>query len=253
MNILIIEDELYTAQLLQTIIESNNSFIVVKILDSIEDSVSYLSRYQDSIDLIFMDIQLVDGDSFEIFKNVDVWVPIVFCTAYDEYTMKAIQNNGIDYILKPFEDIVVQNALIKYKKLIDSIYRKIPHQFSLAKSGQKQLQKSFLVQIKEKSIIVSIENIALFSLELETVYIYTIKGEKYPIYKSLEYVESVVSEEEYFKINRQMIVNRNAIVSIESYFNRKLFLHLNIDIKEKPIVSRLKVSYFKQWLESANI
>ena len=100
MNVLIVEDESHTALLLQEIIEQDSDFIVVEKLESVVESVQYLSKHQKNLDLLFFDIQLADGHSFEIFKHIDVIVPVIFCTAYDEYAMNAIKNNGIDYVLK---------------------------------------------------------------------------------------------------------------------------------------------------------
>ncbi|PZP44265.1 MAG: DNA-binding response regulator, partial [Pseudopedobacter saltans] len=192
MNVLIIEDEQPTAALLKEIVETEPDFLVVKTLDSIVDAVSYLARHQQNMDVIFMDIQLTDGYSFEIFKNVDIYIPVIFCTAYDDFTLKAIQNNGIDYILKPFEDEAIVQALHKYQKMVDSIRRKNVLQFQLPVTEKTQYQKSFLVQQKEKSIVVPTDQIALFSLEMETVYLYTFKGERFPVYKNMDYIESAI-------------------------------------------------------------
>ena len=96
MNVLIVEDESHTAALLKEIIEQDHNFMVIEKLESVEEAVNYLSKYQQNLDLLFFDIQLADGKSFEIFKHIDVVVPVIFCTAYDEYTLQAIKNNGID-------------------------------------------------------------------------------------------------------------------------------------------------------------
>ncbi|QES88094.1 LytR/AlgR family response regulator transcription factor [Rhizosphaericola mali] len=249
MNVLIIEDEQPTAALLKEIVETELDFLVVKILDSIVDAVSYLARHQQNMDVIFMDIQLTDGYSFEIFKNVDIYVPVIFCTAYDDFTLKAIQNNGIDYILKPFEDAAIIHSLHKYKKMVDGIRSKNALQFQLPQTGKTQYQQSFLVQQREKSVVIPNDQIAHFSLEMETVYLYTFKSERFPVYKNMDYIESAIDPKLYFRINRQMIVHRNNVLSIEPFFNRKVFLHLHIQSNEKPIVSRLKVTAFKDWVE----
>lgn len=247
MNILIVEDESHTASLLQEIIEQDDDFIVTEKLESVVEAVQYLSKYQKNLDLLFFDIQLADGKSFEIFKHVDVTVPIVFCTAYDEYTLQAIKNNGIDYVLKPFKEEEIHAALQKYKRLISSLQPKPPVHFQLEQS--KSYQQTFLTQYREKSLVKKVVEIALFYIELETVYFYTFAGEKFPLFKKLEYIESVCDPNLFFRINRQMLVNRNAVVSFEPYFNRKIVLQLNIKLEDKPIVSRMKVSAFKEWLE----
>lgn len=249
MNVLIVEDELHTAQLLQETIEQDKDFIVIEKLESIVDTVSYLSKYQDKLDLLFFDIQLADGKSFEIFKHIDVAIPIVFCTAYDEYTLQAIKNHGIDYLLKPFKETEVHEALRKYKKLRTNLTIRGQSPFHFQPKEEQSYQKSFLTQFREKTVIKSIEEIALFQVENETVYLYAYDGRKYPLFKKLEYIESVCDPNQFFRINRQMLVNRKAVISFEPYFNRKIVIELKVETDEKPIVSRLKVPSFKEWLE----
>jgi len=249
MNVLIVEDEAHTASLLQEIIEQDSDFMVIEKVESVVEAVQYLSKYQKNLDILFFDIQLADGKSFEIFKHVDVTVPIVFCTAYDEYTLEAIKNNGIDYVLKPFKENEIHEALQKYKQLINNLQSKNTAPVLIQTDGEKKYQKSFLTQHREKSIIKRVEEIAAFTVENENVYLYTYNKEKYPIFKKLEYIESVCDPDQFFRINRQMLVNREAIQSFEPYFNRKIILQLSITLPEEIVVSRLKVSPFKEWLE----
>lgn len=249
MNILIVEDESHTALLLQEIIEQDRDFIVIEKLESIVETVQYLSKYQQNLDLLFFDIQLADGQSFEVFNHVDVFTPIVFCTAYDEYTLQAIKNNGIDYVLKPFEEDEIHKALQKYKRLMANLQAKQATPVAFQVEQLKSYQQNFLVQYREKSIVKRVEEVALFYVESETVYLYTRKGERFPLFKKLEFIESVSDPNQFFRINRQMLVNRETILSFEPYFNRKIVLQLNIKLDEKAVVSRLKVSPFKQWLE----
>ncbi len=249
MNVLIIEDELHTSSLLQEIIEQDNDFIVTQKLESVIEAVDYLNKYQKNIDLCFFDIQLADGKSFEIFKHVDVIVPIIFCTAFDEYSLDAIKNNGIDYVLKPFKEKEIKEALQKYKRLLANLQKtsNVPFQFQTEK--EQKYQQNFLIQFREKTIVKRVEEVALFRVENETVFLYNYKGEKFPLYKKMEYLEKVCHPDHFFRINRQMLLHRNAIHSFEPYFNRKITLQLLIKLDEKAIVSRLKVSSFKNWLE----
>ncbi|MDX2134549.1 MAG: LytTR family DNA-binding domain-containing protein [Saprospiraceae bacterium] len=249
MNVLIVEDESHTASLLQEIIEQDSDFIVTEKLESVVEAVQYLSKYQKNLSLLFFDIQLADGKSFEIFKHVDVVVPVVFCTAYDEYTLQAIKNNGIDYVLKPFKEEEIHEALQKYKRLVDNLRPRNMAPVHFQMEQPKPYQQNFLVHFREKSVVKRLEEVALFYLELETVYLYTLNSEKFPLFKSLEYIESVCDPAQFFRINRQMLVSRAAIVSFEPYFNRKVIVQLHIKMKDKPIVSRLKVTPFKEWLE----
>lgn len=250
MKALIVEDELYTAQLLKELIEKDKDFSVNKILQTIEETVHFLSAYQDDIDLIFLDIQLADGYSFEIFKHIDVSIPVIFCTAYDEYTLQAIKNNGIDYILKPFKEQDIIQALTKYKTLVKNIQRRNFDHLKLTDQSESSYQKTFLTSYRGRSIIVKAEEVGLFSIEMETIYLYTMKGEKHPLFKKMEYLASVCNPKDFFRVNRQMLVNRNAILAFEPTSNRKLLIQLkDITTKEDIIVSRLKVSSFKAWLE----
>lgn len=248
MNVLIVEDELHSSKLLKEIIEQDEDFLVTEQLETLAETVTYLNKHQKKLDLLFLDIQLADGHSFEIFKHIDVSIPVVFCTAYDEYTMQAIKHNGIDYILKPFKEDEIHNALKRYKQFASTFQAKLskPIQFN----SPNQYQQSFLTQHREKTLVKFVKDIALFHIELETVYMYTFSREKLFIFKSLDYIESVCDPNQFFRINRQMIVNRNNVISIEPYFNRKLTIHLKASAGEKAIVSRLKVTPFKEWLET---
>ena len=249
MNVLIVEDESHTASLLQEIIEQDDDFIVVEKLESVAETVRYLGKYQRNLDLLFFDIQLADGRSFEIFRHVDVFAPIVFCTAYDEYTLQAIKNNGIDYVLKPFKEEEIHHALRKYKRLLTNLQKKNALPVHFPAEPARQYQQTFLTQFREKSLVKRVEEIALFQVENETVYLYSFAGEKFPLFKKLEYIESVCNPEQFFRINRQMLVNRESILAFEPYFNRKITLQLKIKLEENVVVSRLKVTAFKDWLE----
>lgn len=247
MNVLIVEDELRTANLLKELIEQDVDFIVTEILETVADTVAYLSKYQNRLDLVFLDIQLADGHSFEIFHHIDISIPVVFCTAFDEYTLQAIKNNGIDYILKPFKEDEIHNALFKYKQLAKSFQRK--HSTPIHIIEPNEYQQNFLTHYREKTMVIYGKDIALFHIESDTVYIYTFKGEKHPLFKSLDYIESVCDPNQYFRINRQSIINKQAVRSIQPYFNRKVVVHVSFKFSKKLVVSRLKVSPFKDWIE----
>ncbi len=248
MRVLIIEDEFHTAMQLEEIIQSQEGFEVIEKLESIQEAVPYLHRYQDQLDLLFFDIHLADGNSFEIFKHVDVYVPIVFCTAYDEYGLKAIQSNGIDYILKPFKEDDVIQAVRKYKRLISTLKSKNKEGLQFSAEPNHTYQGQFISQFRERSIVKSVQEITLFCIEHETVFLYDTEGKKWPLFKSLDYIESVVDPSIFHRINRQMLVHISAIESFEPVANRKISLNLTIPIPHDVIVSRLKVSPFKKWL-----
>jgi two-component system response regulator LytT len=249
MNILIIEDEKNTAVLLKEFIEQHPNYLVANICDSIEDSVNYLHKNQAKLDLIFMDIQLADGESFEIFEQIEVTIPVVFCTAYDSFTLKAFKNNGIDYILKPVKEHDIKQAIAKIEQLKNKFATNPINLIKDLLSKDKAYQTSFLVRFRDKMHPVSVSDIALAFLDNEVVYLFNFKGEKHIVSKKLDEIENALSPQQFFRINRQMLINREAIKEIETYFNRKVIAHLSIETPEKAIVSRLKVSPFLSWME----
>jgi two-component system, LytTR family, response regulator len=256
MQILIVEDEPKSAALLKEFIQNQlEQDTTFKITDSIESTAEYLQKHsRKQPDLIFMDIQLADGISFEIFKKVVVMSPVIFCTAYEQYTLDAFKSNGIDYILKPFEEKDIAAALDKIKQLkkvmmmqentIDKIINSL-------QTAPKSSNTSFLVRFREKMYPVPVKSIALISLENEIIYLYTFEKEKHPLFRTMEEIAEVINASQFFRLNRQMFVNREAILEIEPYFNRKIIVKLNIPVSEKIIVSRLKVHEFLSWIEKS--
>jgi two-component system response regulator LytT len=252
MKVLIVEDELKTAKLLKELIESRPGFSVVNILDNVESTVEYIKKHQEELDLLFLDIQLADGQSFSIFKKVQVNIPIIFCTAYDEYVLQAFKNNGVDYILKPFEDNDIYKALDKVSKLKESFSKNSLNVYDKIQSlltKEKSYQKTMIVHIGEKMIPIVINDILLFNIENEAVRIYNSDNKKYLVFKRMDEIESILDEKIFFRINRQMIINRNAIKEIEPFFNRKVIIKTTLSFSKKIIVSRLKVTPFLKWLE----
>lgn len=248
MNVLIVEDETDTAALLRDMIEQHLDFKVVELLDSVMETVGYLSEPNTHLDLLFLDIQLADGISFEIFKHVDVSVPVIFCTAYDDYPFQAIKNNGIDYILKPFKDEDISQALSKYMKLFGSNNKQDQPTLPLVMGEKELYQQNFLVQYRQETIVKHVEDVALFSIENDQLYLYSTEGKRYAFFKTLEYVESVCNPTQFFRVNRSTLVNRNTVKGFEPIAHRKIALSLSIGVPYEVQVSRLKVSAFKNWL-----
>ena len=253
MNILIVEDEQRTALMLKEFIEWHPTYRVVSICDSIEMTVAYLREQQQNLDVIFMDIELSDGQCFEIFDKIAVNLPVVFCTSYDEFALKAFKNHGIDFIVKPFNIEDIRETIAK----IEALKGNFTHQtyqnpnIKAALTQKEPPQTSFLIRFREKMYPVAVSDIAFIALEHETAYLYNFKGEKHPIFKSLDEIENAIPPKQFYRINRQMIVNRNAIKEIEPYFNQKLVVQLTIQTTEQALVSRLKVAPFLSWLEKS--
>lgn len=248
MNILIVEDEIHTASLLKEFVEKNDGYQVLNICDSITSTVQYLKNFASNINLIFMDVQLADGESFEIFSRTEITVPVIFCTAFDDYILRAFKNNGIDYILKPFKESDIEHALSKVEGLRNSLSEG-SQKSSTSLSPPETGQQTFLVRKLEKMIPIDSSRIALFHLYNEQLNLYSLVGEKFTMFKTMEELESSISKSYFYRINRQMIVNRNAVKDIEPYFNRKVIVNFSFPIPKKAIVSRLKVTPFLDWLE----
>lgn len=250
MNIIIIEDEPKTAKNIeQVLLELNNSIKIVGVCDSIEQSVEKLNSVHP--DLIFMDIQLADGLSFEIFNRVKVECPVVFLTAFDEYAIKAFKVNSIDYILKPFNKNSIEKALNKYKT-IENYFNKwenFNNNISqLIEENKSQKLSAILVSSGEKYIPIDVSDIALFFIQSGNTYLYTLDEKKYYYQQSLEDLELNLSSKQFFRVNRQVLINFSSIKEIEHYFNRKLLLHLKVQFPEKITVSKEKAQTFLNWM-----
>ncbi len=251
MKILIVEDEQKTAALLKELIETHPNYTVMSICDSVETAVNYLKTHQPYLDVVFMDIQLSDGQSFEIFDKVAVNLPVVFCTSYDEYTLKAFNNNGIGYILKPFNEKDIHQAILKVEGLKGSFAKQTFENVNLKELivKEKTYQSSFLIRFREKIYPLLVADIAFIYLENETAYLYNFKGEKHPLFKTLDEIETLISPDQFYRVSRQMIINKKAIKEIEPYFNQRLVVHLTIKTPEQTLVPRLKVAPFLSWIE----
>lgn len=252
MKIIIIEDELKAAKSLASMISIlRPSATVEAFLQSIESAVDYLSQNEEP-DLIFMDIQLSDGLSFEILKVVKIHCPIIFCTAYGEYTLDAIKANGIDYLLKPFSKEELQTAFEKVESFRNFFQQnKQPDlECLLKKIGIDDGKKSFLVFKNNKYTTVQTEQIAFFYIRNETPTIMTFQTQEYSLSQSLDQVQSLISPKQFYRLNRQYLINFNAIKEVEHYFARKLFVRLTIATPDKLLIGKEKTTAFLNWLEN---
>lgn len=251
MKIVIIEDELVVADDLErNIIELIAEPIQITKLMSVAEGITYFQEKQNP-DLIFSDIQLGDGLSFEIFVACEISVPVIFCTAYDEYALDAFKANGIDYILKPFSRAILNTALQKYTLLKERFSSaQMPQMEALLQlmSGASLLRpSSVLVYHQDKIIPINIDDIAIFYLSNEVVRLITFSGKvSYPN-KNLDELERLVGNA-FFRANRQCLVCRKAIVDVSSFFTRKLSLNLKVPFTEKVFVSKVKAPAFLKWL-----
>ena len=247
MRILIIEDEKITADdLAHSIREVRATFEVVKTVSSVKSGTAFLNT-RPLIDLIFSDIQLTDGLSFEIFKKVEVQVPVIFCTAYDEYALKAFEANGIAYLLKPFTKESIAKAIQKFEQLTQQKDDKLAKLLEFMEHNVQKTSPSILIHQGEKIIPVDFENIAILYLKNGVVKLHTFDQQKYSASETLEELNNIKFPD-FFRANRQCLIHRDAIKSAAKYFNRRLVLHLNFPFEEKIIISKEKSSAFLDWL-----
>ena len=253
MNIVIIEDEPLMAQALEkAILAVRPDFHIQQILGSIQASLDYLHQ-ANMPDLFFSDIHLSDGLSFEIFKQLSSSSPIIFCTAFDEYALEAFRVNGIDYILKPFEVEDIKAAIDKYASLQKktNLNKETLQEFIQSyTSHQTKPATTLLVYQGEKIIPIAPESITLFSLENNACYVYTNDGQRFVVKKTLDELSEKLGDS-FFRINRQCMINRQAVRSVSPYFGRKLIIQPAVVYEGKMIVSKAKASQFLHWLEGA--
>jgi DNA-binding LytR/AlgR family response regulator len=250
MKIVIIEDEQLTADdLAETILKVSPGVQIVARLSSVKDAVLWF-RKNEQPDLIFSDIQLGDGLCFEIFRKESITTPVIFCTAFDEYALTAFKANGIDYILKPFDEQTIANALARYRELerkFQGNNQQIEKILQLFENRKSQKKGSVLVYHKDKILPVKIEDIALFYIEHEITYLITLGQKNYTISKSLEELEEITGTS-FYRANRQYLINRKAVKEASQYFARKLSITLAIPFNETITVSKVKVPDFLNWL-----
>jgi DNA-binding LytR/AlgR family response regulator len=252
MNAVIIEDEKKATKELSSILLSLRPDIrIVATLESVEDSIEWFTTH-DSPDIIFSDIQLADGLSFQIFKTVAINAPVVFCTAFDEYMLDAFEANGINYILKPFSKEKIQQGLLRY----DALKKTFSKEADQASQVQRLIDKlreqhkpTLLVHVKDKIIPVRTDDVAFLYYNNGVVHIGLRNQQTYFINQTLEEIESSLHAAIFFRANRQFIVNRNCVVDIERYFNRKLIVRLAVKTPEDIVVSKVRSTAFLQWLE----
>lgn len=252
MKILIIEDEPGTARRLQKMLgEISPKYAIEDILDSVEDSIAWL-RENNEPDLIFMDIHLADGNSFEIFKSVDLSCPVIFTTAYDQYAIKAFKVNSIDYLLKPIKKEELENSLKKFQNTIsknEKVLFDIEKVREMFKHESKPELKRLIVKIGPKIIAVNINNIAYFQIVNKAVYAVIFKGNLYPVDFTLEQLEEELNKTQFFRINRSFIISIEAIKSMHAYSKSRIKIELNPNCKEEVITSTERSGSFKEWLK----
>lgn len=249
LNILIVEDEKPTAEKIKKLIgEIDESIHIVDHITTVRETRELLKK-DEKIDLILLDIQLADGIAFEIFENSKVETPVIFITAYDKYAIKAFELNSIDYLLKPINKEKLESALEKFKSVKDFYSNsKIDINEVLKVISTKEYKKRFVLNVGRKIVPVEINNIAYFYALEGDIYLKTFDNKSYNIDYSLEYLESIVDPDIFFRISRQFLINIESIKNIISFSNYQLKLDLDPDSKDDVFVSKKKTLSFKNWL-----
>ena len=252
MNVLIIEDEKPAARLLQRKLQKLN-LEAGTMLHSVEEAIEWFQNNQDP-DLIFLDIQLSDGLSFEIFDAVPINSAIIFTTAYDEYALRAFKVNGIDYLLKPVDKNELKKAVDRCRNLLGNKKAASPDIHTLIQ-GIKQgnnsslYKEKFIVNVRNNWIPVNTNNIACFMRD-NLNYLYTFNNEKYILeYATLEDIEELLDPSKFYRANRQYIVHMDAIQSVKPQENSKLTITLRTPLKFEIDISREKAPLFKKWFD----
>lgn len=254
MKAVIIEDEEIIAKVLQAKIAKVAPDVkVLEILPSLRTARKWFAENPEP-DVLFMDIQLCDGVSFDLFNHYDLKCPVIFTTAYDEYAIRAFKVNGVDYLLKPVDEDDLKKAIDKCRALADKTAG--PSDLNelikaLANPGTaSRYKQKFIVNIRNQWMPVNTKDIACFSKEVLN-YVYLFTGERYVIdYATLEEVEELLDPKQFYRANRQFIINIDAVQSVKPVENSKLIIHLKEPNNKLEIdMSRLKSPEFKKWLD----
>lgn len=250
MKVVIIEDEKPAARRLNRML-NEIGIEAVAMLHSVEEAVNWFYNNEHP-DLLFLDIQLSDGLSFEIFEEVEVKSAIIFTTAYDEYALKAFKLNSVDYLLKPIDPDELGNAVDQYERMHAATKN---HSFNLEQikkiisPEQKIYKKRFTVKIGQHLKMISIESIECFYSENKATHIHTIDNRSYLIEDTLEQLEDKLLPETFYRVSRKFFVNINAIKDIIAYSNSRLKIILQSFNESEIIVSRERVKEFKNWID----
>lgn len=251
MKVVILEDEFYTAEdLKRTLSLIDASIEVIAVLQSVKEAKAFFSNTNE-FDLIFSDIQLGDGVSFEVFKQFEITVPIVFITAYNDYAMQAFNANGVDYILKPFGINEIKNTLEKVKKIQSASTFSDEKLFAVINELNKTRTNEVfkvLVYHKEKIIPIPIHEIALFYIDEKVLRLVDNKSNHFMINYKMEELEKIGGNQ-FYRANRQYLINRSFIKEVNTYTNRKQKVILTINFNQEILISKEKTTSFLDWIK----
>lgn len=220
---------------------------VVAVIDSVAEGIRWMEQ-SPAVDLMLMDIQLSDGNCFEIFRQTNVKTPIIFTTAYDNFALQAFKVNSIDYLMKPIDLKELQQALDKFQQF-KPVDRPLIDIASIAEEFLKRDSTRFIGRLNNQLIYVKAKDIGWLQFVKGVTYATTTQGQKFPLDYSLDQIEKLLDRHHFFRINRQYIVHIDAIKKILTYYNSRLILQLQPDAGADVIISRERVNDFRSWLE----
>jgi two-component system, LytTR family, response regulator len=256
MKVIIVEDEVPAAEKLERYLQKYDASIQVAArFDTVSNTVAWLKENQDTIDLIFMDIQLIDGLSFQIFQQVEVRKPVIFTTAFNEFALDAFKVNSIDYLLKPLTFTDLSASLKKLETLRQQLQWNKDQtervQLAISSLKTKEYKNRFMVKLGEHIRSITADQISLFYADGRDVYLVTTQNRKFIIDYTLESLEDILDPSVFFRLNRTFILNINAIKDVLVYSNSRLKIALQQEFDKEIIVSREKVGEFKEWFDGA--
>lgn len=252
MKVVIIEDEHLASSYLKSILEQQSIISIneITVVKSVKDAVAFFKV--NTVDLAFMDIHLGDGKSLDIFEQAPVSCPVIFITAYDSYAVKVFKHFTIDYLLKPYEEEELHEALLKYKNIKETFNTNLIVESLVEIENQSNVQQHFLVNHRDKLLSINDTSITYFYATGKHLFIYTNSNSNYMYNSNLKDLINKLNPDLFFKINRKYIINRHHIQEIIKHSSQKIEVLLNVDVPDtEPIIlSKKEINNFKNWLDS---
>lgn len=253
MKVVIVEDERAASENLQYILRKLEPGVeVIEVLDSVKSSVSFFSQANEA-ELVFLDIHLADGISFEIFEKVNITIPVIFTTAYDQYALKAFKVHSIDYLLKPIDEQDLARALKQFRTQLHghaNMSLQMERLLNMVHTRKPAYKSTLLVSRADQLIPLKADTIAYFRIDDGIVKLFTRDNQVFFPDKNLEEIEAELDPEIFCRLNRQYIAHRDSIANIRQYFNGKLVVNLSPPVKERVVVSKARAKEFREWLDS---
>lgn len=255
MKILIVEDEPFAQQeLIRLLKKTGKEFELLDTLDSVEDSIEWFSKNIHP-DLVFLDIQLADGLSFDIFAEIELKSAVIFTTAYDEFAIRAFELNSIDYLLKPVKLEALESALEKYEKMKKNMavgqtgFNEEQLQQVINLMSSKNYKSRMLIRVGDQIKSIDMKDVAYFRADDNVVFVHAHDGSKYIVDHTLEQLEGLLDPKSFFRMNRTFMVAFPSIKKVSKYFNSRLLIELMPSTEEQVLVSRARAKDFLEWMD----